>query len=164
MESIINTFHIDWKIIIAQAVNFLIVFLVLYFFALKPLNKLMAERGEKIARGVNDAKTNSELLAATKAEYDAALAKARAEAATIFQEGRKKSEVKRAEMLEEAKKDVERLIMNGKKTLEAEKTKMVDEARKEIVSLATAAAEKILKKHGDKVSGSESAKEIESLN
>ncbi len=163
MASIISTFHIDWKIIVAQAVNFLIVFLVLYFFALKPLNKLMAERAEKIARGVNDAKTNAELLTKTSAEYEAALAKARAEAATIFQEGRRKSEGKRAEMLAEAKSDVERLIANGKKTLETEKIKMVDEARKEIVSLATLAAEKILAKHGDKVSGSESAKEIESL-
>ena len=54
MDSIINTFHIDWKIIIAQAVNFGIVFVVLYIFALKPLNKLMAERAEKIKKGVED--------------------------------------------------------------------------------------------------------------
>lgn len=164
MDSIISTFHIDWKIIVAQAINFAIVFVVLYLFALKPLNKLMRERSEKIAKGVNDAKTNSELLVTTKAEYEAAIQKARAEAATIFQEGRKKSEAKRAEMLAEAKTDVERLIANGKKTLEAEKTKMVDEARKEIVSLATLAAEKILKKHGDKVSGSETVKEIGEIN
>ena len=162
MESIINTFHIDWKIIIAQAVNFAIVFVVLYFFALKPLNKLMAERSEKIAKGVHDAKHNAELLVTTKSEYEAALSKARAEAATIFQEGRKKSEAKRAEMLAEAKSDVERLIANGKKTLEAEKIKMVDEARKEIVSLAMEATKKMLAKQEDKVSGTELAKEIKS--
>src|SRR3989338_1590274 len=162
MESIINTFHIDWKIIIAQAVNFAIVFVVLYFFALKPLNKLMAERSEKIAKGVHDAKHNAELLVTTKSEYQAALSKARAEAATIFQEGRKKSEAKRAEMLAEAKSDVERLIANGKKTLEAEKIKMVNEARKEIVSLAMEATKKMLAKQEDKVSGTELAKEIKS--
>ena len=69
MDSIISTFHIDWKIIIAQAVNFAIVLAVLYFFALKPLNKLMAERAEKIAKRVNDAKTNAELPPSTKPEY-----------------------------------------------------------------------------------------------
>src|SRR3989344_4302826 len=103
MASIISTFHIDWKIIIAQAVNFAIVLAVLYFFALKPLNKLMAERSEKIAKGVNDAKTNAELLTTTRTGYESALAKARAEAQTIFQEGRKKADQKRTEMLEEAK-------------------------------------------------------------
>ena len=56
MESIISTFHIDWKIIIAQMINFVIVFVVLYIFALKPLSKLMKERGEKIAKGIDDAK------------------------------------------------------------------------------------------------------------
>ncbi len=146
MESIINTFHIDWMVIVAQAINFAVVFAVLYFFALKPLNKLMAERSEKIARGVNDAKTNAELLTATKAEYETALAKARAEAATIFQEGRKKADIKRAEMLETAKTDVGKIIANGKKTLEEEKTKMVEEAKKEIVSLVVEATKKLLDK------------------
>ena len=80
MESIISTFHIDWKIIIAQAINFGVVFVVLYIFALKPLSKLMAERSEKIARGMDDAKTNATLLEKTKAEYDEVLVKARAEA------------------------------------------------------------------------------------
>ena len=150
MESIINTFHVDWKIIVAQAVNFGIVLAVLYFFALKPLNKLMAERAEKIAKGVNDAKTNAELLIATKSEYEVALAKARAEAQTIFQEGRKKAEAKRAEMMDAAKTEVKTLIENGKKTLEAEKIKMIDEARKEVSSLVIEATKKVLEKHDDK--------------
>ncbi|MBI2476440.1 MAG: F0F1 ATP synthase subunit B [Candidatus Taylorbacteria bacterium] len=162
MDSIISTFHIDWRIIIAQAVNFGIVLAVLYFFALKPLNKLMKERAEKIAKGVTDAKTNAELLTATKAEYEAALARARAEAQTIFQEGRKKAEAKRTEMMEAAKTEVKTMVEGGKKTLEAEKTKMVEEAKKEIVSLAIAATQKMLLKQEDKMSASGIAKEIES--
>ena len=62
MDSIISTFHIDWKIIIAQAINFGVVFVVLYIFALKPLSKLMAERSEKIKKGIDDAKKSDELL------------------------------------------------------------------------------------------------------
>ena len=163
MESIINTFHIDWKIIVAQAVNFAIVFAVLYFFALKPLNKLMAERSKKIVKGVHDAKHNFELLTTTKTEYEAALAKARAEAQNIFNEGRKKADAKRAEILEEAKTEVKIMIESGKKTLEAQKTKMVDEAREEIVSLAMEATRKVLAKQEDKISGTGIAKEIESI-
>ena len=62
MDSIISTFHIDWKIIIAQMINFGVVFVVLYIFALKPLSKLMTERGEKIETGISDAKKSSKLL------------------------------------------------------------------------------------------------------
>lgn len=144
MDSIISTFHIDWKIIIAQAINFGVVFTILYIFALRPLSKLMSERSEKIQKGVNDAKTNAELLAKTKAEYDEALARARVEADKIFQNGKKEAEAQKILMLEEAKKEVAGTIENGKRTLEAEKLKMVEKAKKEIVSLAMQATEKLI--------------------
>ena len=144
MDSLITTFHIDWKIIVAQAVNFIIVFVVLYMFALKPLKKLMAERENKIAKGIDDDKINAEMVANTKKEYDAVIAKAKAEAHELFQEGKKDAEAKKAEMMEKAKLEVAGLIENGKKTLENEKAKMVEEAKKEIVSLVVSATEKIL--------------------
>jgi F-type H+-transporting ATPase subunit b len=144
MESFITTFHIDWKIIIAQAINFIIVFFILYFLALKPLKKLMAERTENIEKGLTDAKTNSELLSKTKKEYDDVLVKAKKEAHDIFQEGKKEAESKKAEMLENANKEVEGMVLNGKKLLEAEKVKMIEEAKKEIVSLVIKATEKLL--------------------
>lgn len=144
MESIIETFHLDWQIIIAQAVNFAIVFAVLYYFAIKPLNKLMAERSQKIAKGLSDAKRHAELVAETKAEYEKIITKARGEAVEIFQTGKKDADTKRTEMLETAKREVETLIKNGKMTLEAEKVKMIDDAKKEIVGLAMAAVEKLV--------------------
>src|SRR3989344_1440310 len=111
MDSIISTFHIDWKIITAQMVNFGVVFVVLYIFALKPLNKLMTERSEKIAKGVGDAKKSAEMLKATSLEYDEVLAKARIEANKIFQEGQKEAEIKKASMLENAKTEIVNLTM-----------------------------------------------------
>ena len=149
MDSIISTFHIDWKIIIAQAINFGVVFVVLYIFALKPLSKLMTERSQNIAKGINDAKTNATLLAETRAEYDAAIVKAKSEADKIFQEGKKEAENKKTSMLEEAKKEVTTVIENGKKTLEAEKIKMVEEAKKEIVNLAMLATRKLIESKQD---------------
>jgi F-type H+-transporting ATPase subunit b len=160
MESIISTFHIDWKIIIAQAVNFAIVFVVLYIFALKPLSKLMAERSEKIAKGIDDAKINEKLLSETRAEYEATLVKARNEANKIFQDGKKEAEAKKVLMLEDAKKEVSVVIENGKKTLEMEKIKMVEDAKKEIIALAMLATEKII---SNKVSSSFDEKTVKEL-
>lgn len=160
MESIISTFHIDWKIVIAQAINFGVVFTVLYIFALKPLSKLMTERSEKISKGIDDAKTNRALLEKTQAEYDLALNNAKSEANKIFQEGKKEAEAKKALMLEDAKKEVALVIENGKKTLEAEKVKMVEDAKKEIISLAMKATEKLI---GEKVGQSFNEKTVKEL-
>ena len=95
MESIISTFHIDWKIIVAQAINFAVVFIVLYIFALKPLSKLMKERTDTIAKGIDDAKSNAAILEKTAKEYEKVLAKARAEANIVFQDGKKEAEAKK---------------------------------------------------------------------
>ncbi len=160
MDSFITTFHIDWKIIIAQAINFLIVLSVLYFLALKPLKKLMKERTDRIEGGLADAKTNATLLAATKKEYEDVLAKARTEAHTLFQEGKLEAEAKKEEMLEHARLEVESIIKNGKKTLEAEKSKMIEEAKSEIVSLVVAATEKVL---GDKAGREQTEQSISSI-
>lgn len=148
MESIINTFHIDWEIIVAQAINFIIVFSVLYIFALKPLGKLMAERSEKIAKGVSDAKQNADLLSNTQKDYEETIAKAKAEANAVLLEVKKTAETKKTEMMEEAKNEVAKLISNGKKTIEAEKDKMMEEARAEIISLAIDTAKKIMEGQG----------------
>ena len=160
MESIIGTFHIDWKIIIAQAINFGVVFTILYLFALKPLSKLMEERSRKIGKGIEDAKTNADILARTETEYNDAIAKAKSEANKIFQEGKIEADQKRAEMLEKAHAEVAAAVDSGKKQLEAEKTRMVEEAKKEIVTLALKATEKLL---GAKVDSNFDQKTIEEL-
>ena len=161
MESIINTFHIDLKIIIAQIFNFGIVFVVLYIYALKPLNKLMKERSEKIEKGINDAKSNAEILNNTKVEYQELITKARKEADKIFQEGKKEAETKKTLMLEKAKEEVAVMIANGKKNFENEKIKMVAQATEEIVSLSVKIAEKIL---GNKIDESFEEKTMKELN
>jgi F-type H+-transporting ATPase subunit b len=163
MDSLITTFHIDWKIIIAQVINFGLVFLVLYLFALKPLKKLMSERENKIAKGVTDAKENAELIEKTKKEYDAVLNKARTEANTIFQEGKREADLKKAEMLENAKKEVDTMIASGKKTLEGEKAKIIEEAKKEIVSLVVLATEKVLKDNDDVKINDKMVKQINNM-
>jgi len=143
MESIISTFHVDWKIIIAQAINFGVVFFVLYMFALKPLIKLMIERTEKIGKGLDDAKTNATTLARTKQEYEEMLTKARVEAQKIFEVGKKEAQAKKDAMLIETKIEVSNMIDNGKKMLDTEKLKMVADAKREVAMLATVAVAKL---------------------
>jgi len=161
MESIIATFHIDWKIIIAQVVNFGIVFLVLYFYALKPLSKLMAERSEKISKGIDDAKSNAIVLGQTQKEYDAKLAEARIEAQKIFEEGKKEALAKKESMIADARNEVSTMIENGKKTQEAEKIKMVNDAKSEVAQLVISATEKII---GSKVDSAYNEKVVKELN
>lgn len=149
MESIISTFHIDWKIIIAQAINFAAVFAVLYVFALKPLSKLMAERSEKIGKGIQDAKKSKELLEQASLEYQQHTDKLRKISMDAQSELQKDLDKLRAENMEKIKKDNEEWAKNRMKQMEIDKQTILDSAKNELVSLAMLAAEKILKEKKD---------------
>ena len=70
MEQIIETFHLDIKLLLAQAINFAIVFAVLYYFVIKPLTKVMAERSRKIEKSLEDAEKVEKRLEQTEEEYN----------------------------------------------------------------------------------------------
>jgi F-type H+-transporting ATPase subunit b len=144
MNSIISTFHIDWKIIIAQAINFIVVFLVLYLFALKPLNKLMKEREEKILKGINDAKKSNELLQKASEEYKQNTIKLRQISVDAQKELGKDLEKLRAENLNRIKADNDEWTKKRIEQMEIDKKALVESAKSELVTLAMLAAKKIM--------------------
>lgn len=144
MDSLIETFHLDVAGIIAQLVNFAIVFAVLYFFALKPLTKLMRERTAKIEKGLADAKDAETKLQESAAEKEEVLNEAKKQSLAVLTKAGKKAEAERQETMAKTKKEVESIVMKGKEQLAAEKVKMVSSAKAELGNLVASATEKIL--------------------
>lgn len=144
MDSLISTFHIDFKLMLAQLFNFGLVFVCLYFIAAKPLRKLISDRDTEIRKGLDDAKTNRDMLENTAKESEAAMRKARTEANEIFDKAKKEVEKKKTEMIENAKKEVSDMLAQGKKMLDTEREKMIAEAKNEVAGLVISATEKIL--------------------
>ena len=149
MDSLITTFHIDWKIIIAQAVNFAVVFVVLYIFAIKPLQKIMSERNDKIAKGITDAKEAQALVVQAKEKHEQNIIKLRKISIDAKAELNKELNDLREASLEIMRKDKDEWVKNTAKQMEMEKIKIVAEAKKDIVSLAMQATEKILSNKKD---------------
>jgi len=145
---------------IAQVINFGLVFCAFYLLAAKPLKKLIQERTEEITTGLLNGKENASLLENTKKEYENVLSTARAEAHKLIQETKKEAGEKKTEMLEEARKEVAVMIENGKASLEAEKVKMMNDAKKEIVSIVVQTTEKLI---GSKVDSNYEAKVVKEL-
>jgi F-type H+-transporting ATPase subunit b len=143
MEPLIATFHIDWKIIIAQAVNFVVVFVVLYIYALKPLSKLMAERSEKISKGLDDAKQSDELLQKATEEYNKNTIKLRQIGIEAQKELQKELEKLRTDNLDRIKVDNDEWTKKRVEQLEVDKKALIAGAKTEIITLAILAAEKL---------------------
>ncbi len=144
MDALIETFHIDLKLMIAQVINFGIVFAVLYFFAIKPLGKVMKERSQKIEEGLKNAVVSQQKLEESHEEYERAVREAKRETQNILTKAKKDAEAKKNELMEKAQAEVSAFVATGKEQLAREKEKMVTEAKNEIAGLVTLAVEKAL--------------------
>ncbi|MFH0956170.1 MAG: F0F1 ATP synthase subunit B [Candidatus Falkowbacteria bacterium] len=148
MESLIETFHIDWHLLLAQIFNFAIVFGVLYWFAFKPLGKVMAERTAKIEKGLDDAKKVGEKLSQTQAEFNKAMGEAKKQANMILEKAAADADARKQEMIIRAKEEIGQIINQEKQKMQTEKEITLKEIKKEVADLVITTVEKVL---GEKI-------------
>jgi len=119
MQELITTFHIDWKLMIAQIVNFGLVFMALYFIAAKPLSKLMKDRSEEIETGLENAKKaekeienanlkKEEIIREAKDSAKVIIAQSQSDGKGIIKEAKDKAVVEKEEIIKQAKIDAEK--------------------------------------------------------
>lgn len=148
MEALANL-GIDWKLLVAQVVNFVVVLLVLKRFAYQPMLKLLDERTAKIERGLADAKEATQKLAAMEEEEKAILMEARLEAKRILAAAGESAQKRQALSLAETETRVKKLLSESEmKSAEAQK-KMLDEAKSELAGTVLLAVEKVLREKMD---------------
>lgn len=146
---LLDKLGIDWRLLIAQLVNFLILILILYKFLYRPLLKILEDRKEKIEKGLRDAEQLGVELEKTKELQAEEIKKAKIEAREIIEEAGKRAEAAGAETKQKTKAEVEKLITVAKNQMIAEKEKMMNEVKKETVEMVLAVAEKVIGKSMD---------------
>lgn len=149
MDSLVSTFHLDLKLFIAQTVNFAIVLGVLYFFAFKPIAKMMAERSQKIEKSLADAKEIEDRLQEAETEKKTIITEAKKAATEILVAADLQGVKRQEEMIKKAKEDIEKIISSEKGKLAAEKAETLKELKAETASLIALTVEKLLKEKMD---------------
>ncbi|HCM67722.1 MAG: ATP synthase F0 subunit B [Candidatus Kerfeldbacteria bacterium RIFCSPLOWO2_01_FULL_48_11] len=149
MDEFIQTFHVDWKLLVAQLINFSVVLFVVWRFALKPLMKTMADRSQKIEKSLEDAKRIERELTGAEKTREEKLLQARKDAQDIIDGAAKEAERIKSEKIDETKREAADVVEKAKMQIASEKEKMVAEARKEVGGLVIAATEKIVRKKLD---------------
>lgn len=144
MNELITTFHIDWKLMIAQLINFGLVFAALYFIAAKPLSKLMKDRTKEITDGLENAKKaenevknanlkKEEIVKEAKDNAKKILASSQADGKEIIKEAKTKADLEKEEIIKQAKLDAEK-----------EKKGADEQVRKELAELIASGVQKIV--------------------
>jgi len=144
MDSIISTFHVDLKLLIAQAFNFGIIFFVLYRFAFKPIAKVMQDRTNTIEKSLQEAKDIEAKLSSAETESLEIINNAKKDALVIVENANKTAEENRQKLVEKTKDEIAKIIAREKDGIEADKVAAMKELKKELGELVILATEKII--------------------
>lgn len=141
---ILSKLGIDWRLLIGQIINFLVVLLILYKFAYHPILNMLKKREEKIAKSLSDAQKIEENLKQAEVQKNEIAIQARKEAEEMIKKTETAGEKLMAELAEKAQSEAEKIMAKAKKQIEEEKSKMLSEVKKYTVDLVVAVTEKIL--------------------
>lgn len=126
------------------AVTFILVLVVLWLFAWKPIIQGLDARNEKIQDDLDSSRKLREQAEALMADYKKHLDAAKDQALHIIDEGKKDAEAIRHRILGDAKKEAEEIHNRAVADITQAKTKAIKELEKEVVDLSVAIISKIL--------------------
>jgi F-type H+-transporting ATPase subunit b len=158
MSELLSKLGIDWKLLIAQIINFLVLLFVLYKFAYGPILAMLDKRTRKIEKGLKDADEAKKQLEVGQKKQEEILKKARHEAKDIVEKARSQAEKAKEEIADEAKVQGQKIIADARVQIEQEKKKTIQEIKAEVGSLVVAATEKIV---GEKIDAKKDKEIIE---
>ncbi|HEU0087819.1 MAG TPA: F0F1 ATP synthase subunit B [Pseudonocardiaceae bacterium] len=139
-----NNFLVPNATIIVELLIFLVIFWVIYRYAVPPLKRAMNERQQMIRRQIEESEQARQRLQEAEARYKEALAEARVEAAKIRETARADAQAIKDEMRQQAEHEVARTLQRGAEQLASQREQVVRELRGELGRLAVTLAGRIV--------------------
>lgn len=149
LGGIVGTLGINWKLFVAQLINFAVLLFVLWKWVFTPVAKKLTERTQKIEQSLKDAKRIEQEKQDFSQWREEELSKAKKQAAEIVSRASQEAQKVKDEMLRQTKLEQEHLVLQTKQQIESEKQKALAEAKSQIASVVALATEKILRKKLD---------------
>ncbi len=145
MAQLFAAFGLNIWLLLAQAANFAVLLVALWYFLYKPVIKMLDARQKKVAQGVQDAELAAEKLATADSKTAEMLSTAENEADGIVMSARETANAEKARIVKEAEVRAAALAADADARAKEAAAKSLRESEKEIARLAVLAAEKVLR-------------------
>jgi len=132
IEQIARTFGVDWSHLISQMISFSIVCALLYWFAYKPVLKMLAARRELIAQGLANSEKIKAELAKTEAQRQEVIAQANVESTRLIEETRGAAAQLREHETQKAIATAEQILEKAREAAVQDHTRMLSELKREV--------------------------------
>lgn len=150
MDRLFEGLGINWPTLVAQVINFGVLFALLYVLAYKRILKILDERSHKIKESIAQTERIRE-----QAEHAGEESKRRIEAASkegqeIIARAVKAGEEVRQQAQQLARQDGESLLTKARGEIQRERDEAIGELRREFADLTILVAEKVIERSLDK--------------
>ena len=146
----LETLGIHFPSLAIYLVNFLLVLLLLYLFAYKPILRLMDQRAERIRESLEAADTARQEAASSQEAIQEQGTEARREGQRIMDQAREASERFRTEEMDKARQEAEAFVERAKEDIARERDTALQEVRASFGDLAITAAERVIRSSLDR--------------
>jgi F-type H+-transporting ATPase subunit b len=133
-------------------VFFALLFFLMRFVLVPPLQRALAAREDKIRGDLDAADRAKDELGIVRADYDAALAGARAEANQLIEQARAEADAHRAQLQAAADAEIAQLRQQAQAEIAAARAQALASVRNDVVDLAVGAASAVVERPVDRSS------------
>lgn len=151
MNELIHQFGIDWRLLAAQAVNFFILFFLLYRFAYRPVLAMLSSRRAGIEAGIRMQEEAAFRLVSAASERDAMLKKAQHDGLAVVERAEAAGKERGETIIRQALEKEERILVEGKAKAEERQRELADAFAKEAAELVRGAVARVVELSPDKI-------------
>ena len=150
MDKAVEALGLNLPQLIAQVVNFFVLLFILRLVAYKPILKMLDERKQKIAEGLNAAEIARAEAASAQANIQAQLDTARREGQEIVAGAQNIATRIQADAREQSARDREASLERARLEIQQERDRAISDLRGEFADITVRAAEKVINQSLDR--------------
>lgn len=143
-QSVFASLGLDTHIFVSQLINFVLVFLVIWFLILKPLTKKMEERKNIIDESLDKVKEVETNLMMSEQKYKERLDEAKRDANSVIEKAHADATALGEKMKETTKQEIDALVSQAKKSIAVEREEALLSVKNHAVDLIVAALTKVV--------------------
>ncbi len=150
MDKAVEALGLNLPQLIAQVANFFVLLVILRLTLYKPILKMLDERKQKIAEGLNAAEIARAEAASAQANIQAQLEAARRDGQEIVANAQNIATRIQVDAREQAARDREAALERARNEIQLERDRAIAELRSEFASITVSAAEKVINQSLDR--------------
>lgn len=151
MQEFVKQFGIDWRLLVSQGVNFLLVLIVLRLYVYKPVAKLLAERRRNVEEGIAKSQEANRRLQDVQEMAREKMRETEKRATLLLREVDARAKEHEAALLESSRRKGEVMLQEAGKSLEAERAKVRAELDREARDMVRSAVVRVVEMDPEKV-------------